>query len=658
MTSSRTTVYPTSHPQPPHQPPGVLLSVRDLNITFPSEAGRIHAVRGIDFDLRPGRTLAIVGESGSGKSVTSLAVMGLLPQYAKVSGSVVFDGEELITKSDKEMSALRGNEIGMIFQDPLSSLTPVFTIGSQIVEAIRTHNDISAKQAWKQAEELLDLVGISEPHKRARSFPHEFSGGMRQRASIAMAIANKPRLLIADEPTTALDVTMQAQVLDVLKLAQNETGAATIIITHDMGVVATIADDVMVMYAGKSAETASARDLFRDPRMPYTVGLLGATPRIDGDADQPLIPIQGAPPLLLESADLSSRCQFAARCPIAVDACTHGQPESITVAAAAGKESTQTTDPTEHRVACTRAEEIRSGQLGDEPIFPLPEQSPDVFAKTPRDQRPVVLKVNGLSKSFPLTKGALLKRKVGTVQAVNNVSFDLRQGECLAIVGESGSGKSTTLMEIMSLNPSSGTVELNGVDTSTMSSSQRRAARKDIQIVFQDPMSSLNPRMTIKEILSEPLTSLGYDGSIDSRVAELMELVGLDPGHVDRFPSAFSGGQRQRIGLARALASNPKVIVLDEPVSALDVSIQAGVINLLADLRRSLGLSYIFVSHDLSVVRHLSDRVAVMYKGEFVEHGNVDEIFTNPQHDYTLSLLEAVPIPDPDAQRHRSHKDS
>ncbi|AKK08397.1 oligopeptide ABC transporter ATP-binding protein OppD [Corynebacterium testudinoris] len=619
-----------------------ILSVRDLRVTFPSEAGKVSAVRGVDFDLHEGRTLGIVGESGSGKSVTSLAIMGLLPQYANVTGSILFDDRELLGLSDSQMSKIRGSGIGMIFQDPLSALTPVFSIGDQIVEALQAHNRISKSQATKRAVELLDLVGIPEPQKRVKNFPHEFSGGMRQRVVIAIAIANNPRLLIADEPTTALDVTIQAQILDLLKLAQRETGAAMILITHDMGVVAETADDVMVMYAGRPIEKADVFSTFAQPKMPYTIGLLGSTPRVDQRSTDPLTPIEGSPPILVNIQD---RCQFAPRCPIAIDACLTAEPPLLPVE-----------DDPEHFTACLRSPEIHDSQLNGESLYPVPVLSEDVLGDVPREQRKITLQVDNLTKDFPLIKGAVIKRRVGTVHAVKNVSFDLREGECLAIVGESGSGKTTALLEVMGLEPDKGTsIVLNGKDTAEFSRGQRRSARRDIQMVFQDPMSSLNPRMTIREILEEPLSSLGFEGDSKARVAELMRLVGLDASQIDRFPGQFSGGQRQRIGLARALATRPSVIALDEPVSALDVSIQAGVINLLEDLKRKLGLSYLFVAHDLSVVRHLSDRVAVMYKGEFVEEGPVDTIFDNPQHEYTQKLLSAIPIPDPVATRTRDH---
>ncbi|MGO3100806.1 oligopeptide/dipeptide ABC transporter ATP-binding protein, partial [Corynebacterium variabile] len=473
-----------------------VLSVRDLSVSFPSEAGTVNAVRGVSFDLYRGRTLGIVGESGSGKSVTSMAAMGLLPDYAKITGSITYDGRELVGMSDREMCDIRGNGIGMIFQDPLTALTPVFTVGDQIVEAILCHQNVSKSAAWKQAVELLDLVGIPEPDKRVRSFPHEFSGGMRQRAVIAIAIANNPRVLIADEPTTALDVTVQAQVLDVIRLAQRETGAATIMITHDMGVVAGTADDVMVMYAGRPVERAGVDALFTEPKMPYTVGLLGSTPRVDRPATESLTPITGTPPSLV---DLPHACTFAPRCPVATDACLDGEPELLPLADAPGRAT-----------ACIRSGEISGGKLDGEELFAAPTLPADMYAGVPREERDQTLEVTNLHKSFPLVKGALVKRRIGTVDAVKGLNFEVRAGECMAIVGESGSGKTTTLLEIMDLTPPEDTtILLGGKDAGSMNNRERRAVRKDIQIVFQDPMSSLDPRMTIKEIIAEPLHSLG-----------------------------------------------------------------------------------------------------------------------------------------------------
>lgn len=622
-----------------------VLSVRDLTVSFASEAGRVDAVRGVSFDLEAGKTLGIVGESGSGKSVTSLAVMGLLDENAKISGSILFDGQELLGKTDAQLSRIRGNGISMVFQDPLTSLTPVYTIGTQLIEALTVHRNLSVKEANARAIDLLKLVGIPEPEKRMKAFPHEFSGGMRQRVVIAIAMANDPKLIIADEPTTALDVTIQAQILDLIEKAQAETGAAVMMITHDMGVVARTADDVMVMYAGKPVEQAPVRELFHQTRMPYSIGLLGAIPRVDKAEKEPLTPIKGNPPLLI---NLPDACPFADRCPIVMDACRTREPELLPVLTSGGEA---------HRAACIRSNEIEDGGLlGGLPVYPVREAPESELTRLPREERPITLEVKNLTKTFPLLKGAFLKRKVGEVHAVKGISFDVREGETMAIVGESGSGKTTTLLQIMDMvKQSEGDIVIAGTSVNDIRSRKvERELRRDIQIVFQDPMGALDPRMTVADIISEPLTAIGTPkAEVNRRVGELMDLVGLNPAHRDRFPQAFSGGQRQRIGIARALSTNPKIVVLDEPVSALDVSIQAGVINLLDDLKVKLGLSYLFVAHDLSVVRHIADRVAVMYLGDFVEHGDVDDVFDNPRHPYTKALLSAIPVPDPDIERTR-----
>jgi peptide/nickel transport system ATP-binding protein len=622
-----------------------VLSVRDLEVSFPSEAGRVQAVRGVDFDLFPGQTLGIVGESGSGKSVTSMAVMGLLPDHAAISGSVALEDRELLQLNDRQMSKIRGRDFGMIFQDPLSSLTPIFSVGRQIVEAQQVHQEVDRNLAWKRAVELLDLVGIPNAADRARSFPHEFSGGMRQRVVIAMAIANNPRVIIADEPTTALDVTVQAQILEVLELARTETGAALILITHDLGVVAGTADEVMVMYAGRPVEKAPVDELFARPRMPYTIGLLGAVPRVDAAERRPLVPIQGNPPLLI---DQPPGCPFQPRCPISVPECVAQEPELAVL---------PTTHPGSHSAACIRAGQIHDGTIAGASVYPVQQASPAPSEVLPREQRGTVLEVKALTKTFPLLKGTLLKRRVGSVFAVSGVDIDIRQGETLGLVGESGCGKTTTLLEIMNLRPPDhGSIRIGGVDVAGLKGrGQERALRRKLQMVFQDPMGALDPRLTVFDILAEPLQAVGESdrATIESRVGELMELVRLDPEQSDRFPNAFSGGQRQRIGIARALATKPELLVLDEPVSALDVSIQAGVINLLNELKAKLGLSYLFVAHDLSVVRHISDRVAVMYLGRIVEIGTVDRVFEDPRHPYTQALLSAIPVPDPQVERAR-----
>lgn len=620
-----------------------IMQVRDLHVSFATEAGVCRAVRGVNFDLWRGRTLGIVGESGSGKSVTALSLIGLLDDNAKVTGSIIMNGEELIGKTDEEMSEIRGERIAMVFQDPLSALTPMFTIGDQIAEGLITHHpDMSKQQIHDRCVELLDLVGIPQPEERLSSFPHQFSGGMRQRVMIAIAIANNPDVIIADEPTTALDVTIQAQILDVLAKAQKETGAAVVLITHDLGVVAGAADDILVMYAGRPVERASIDDIFQHPSMPYTMGLLGAVPKPHIAASQRLVPIQGTPPSLV---DIPKGCPFSPRCPLATPECSLSEPNLEVVDANSG-----------HLASCRRLQEIIDKNMKYTDVFPVPDLLPADWADVPRDQRPVTLEVDHLVKHFPLTGGGMFRRTIGQVAAVDDVTFKIRQGETLALVGESGSGKSTTLMEIMNLmKPEDGRIVVLGHDLAELKKkAERKALRKDLQIIFQDPMSSLDPRMPIYDVLAEPLKVHKWSKEkINRRIGELMELVGLNPDYVDRFPAQFSGGQRQRISIARALATDPKVLLLDEPIASLDVSIQAGIINLLEDLQAKLKISYLFVAHDLAVIRHISDRVAVMYLGQVVELGETEDVFTHPRHPYTQALLSAIPVPDPVVERTR-----
>lgn len=616
-----------------------LLQVKDLRVTFPTDTEDVAAVRGLDFHVDAGEVLAIVGESGSGKSASAMALIGLLPEYARVSGSVrlasdamdatdgATESSELIGLDDTRMSAIRGARIGTVFQDPMSALTPVYTVGDQIAEALRTHQRGLGRQAARaRAVELLDLVGIASPQQRARSFPHELSGGERQRVVIAIAIANDPDLIICDEPTTALDVTVQAQILDVLKTARDVTGAGVLIITHDLGVVAEFANRALVMYAGRAVEVAAVADLYADRRMPYTAGLLGSVPRLDAPQGTRLVPIPGAPPSL---AALPPGCPFAPRCPLAIEDCLAAEPELRQVA-------------TGHTAACIRTEDVL-----DRTAAELYGVTTAVADPPPEADAPVVLSVRDLTKTFTLTKGVVFRRRIGEVRAVDGVSFDLRQGRTLGIVGESGSGKSTTLHQILGLTaPQGGSIEVLGRDVSELDTRTRRELRGDLQVVFQDPVASLDPRLPVSEIIAEPLAANGFDkAGITDRVAELLGVVGLRREDAARYPAEFSGGQKQRIGIARALATQPKILALDEPVSALDVSIQAGVINLLLDLQRRFGLAYLFVSHDLSVVKHLAHDVVVMHRGKVVEQGDAETLFSSPSDEYTRRLLAAVPQP-------------
>ena len=611
------------------------LSVRDLSVAFPSERGALDAVRGVDLDLFAGRTLALVGESGSGKSATATAIMGLLPPGATTSGEVMLDGRNLLGLDDRRMSAVRGRRIGMVFQDPLSALTPIFPVGRQVADAVRVHTRMPRKAAQDRAVELLDLVGIPQPRLRAGDFPHQFSGGMRQRVVIALAIANDPDLIIADEPTTALDVTVQAQILQVLETAKAQTGAGVLLITHDMGVVAGHADEVAVMYAGRIVERAGVRELFGRPAMPYTLGLLGSVPSPEATRRLPLAPIDGEPP---SPAGRPAGCPFEPRCPLARDDCREKEPNLVEVRP-------------RHEAACVRAAEV-IGRRPEE-IFGRAQEPP---AAAPEAAEPV-LRLVGLSRSYPITSGSVLRRRVGTLHAVSEVSFEVLAGETFCLVGESGSGKTTTLLEIMRLRaPTPGVMEVLGVDVAgPVPAPERRRLRHAVQIVMQDPQGALDPRLPVFELLAEPLRAAGYGAEpTRDRISELLDLVGLPSDVLDRFPAAFSGGQRQRLTIARALATRPRLLVLDEPVSALDVSVQAGILNLLARLKGQLGLAYLVVAHDLAVVRHIADRVAVMYLGHIVEIGDADEVFARPRHPYTQALLSAVPVPDPDRERSRA----
>ncbi|WCK66969.1 ABC transporter ATP-binding protein [Agrobacterium tumefaciens] len=556
-----------------------VLSVRNLTTSFLVDDAWKSVVRNVSFDVAPGETVAIVGESGSGKSVTSLSIMRLLsPAFSRIGGEVLLNGRNLLALSEKEMRGVRGNDVSMIFQEPMTSLNPIFTIGRQISEVLIRHKGFSKQQARAETVRLLEKVRIPNAAGRFDEYPHQFSGGMRQRVMIAMALASRPKLLIADEPTTALDVTIQGQILDLIKLLQEEEGMSVLFITHDMGVVAEIADRTIVMFRGDEVETGPTGDIFQRGKHPYTRALLSAVPKLGSMRDR----------------------QWPTRFPVL------------------DMKTGLSTDPVEI------AETVASGQ-------------------TP------VLSVRNLVMRFPIRSG-LLARQTGAVHAVENVSFDLFQGETLALVGESGCGKSTTGRSIMRLvEPTAGEVSLDGYDVMRLDTVGLRNMRKSVQMIFQDPFSSLNPRMTVGTAISEPFIKhkLGTTKQAKEKTADLLEKVGLTADMASRYPHEFSGGQRQRIAIARALALDPKVIVADESVSALDVSIKAQVCNLLLDLQQSLNLAFLFISHDMAVVERVSHRVAVMYLGEIVEIGPRAAVFDNPQHAYTKKLMAAVPVPDP-----------
>jgi peptide/nickel transport system ATP-binding protein len=610
-----------------------LLSVRDLTVRFETTEGNVHAVNGLSFDVNAGETLAIVGESGSGKSVSALAVMALLPPEAQVTGSVQLRGRELLDLTDREMRRIRGREIAMVFQDAMTSLDPVFSVGNQIVEALRAHDrTLKPKAALERAVELLDVVGIAAPADRVHNFPHEMSGGMRQRAMIAIAIANNPDVLIADEPTTALDVTIQAQVMEALEAARAATGAALVLITHDLGLVAEHADRVHVMYGGQTFEAGTTEDVFYRSQNPYTLGLMRSIPRSDGRSAR-LQLIRGAPPnAIMEPVG----CVFSPRCDYAQDICGTTPPPLVEVS-------------DDHESRCHFANEIDAGVPSSNDVA----LSVAVGEARVEDPEPLLV-VENLVKHFEVRKG-VLRRDGRVVRAVDGVSLHVDVQESVGIVGESGSGKTTLARCILRMiEPTSGSVRYRGEELTAADPKRMRELRRELQLVFQDPYASLNPRMTVQELISEPLRVQGWsrrDARV--RVLDLLEDVGLAREHATRYPHEFSGGQRQRIGIARSLALDPGLLILDEPVSALDVSVQAQVLNMLSELQDKLQVTYVFIAHDLAVVRHVSDRVVVMYLGQIVESAEREELYERPAHPYTHSLMSAIPLPDPAVARSR-----
>ncbi|HWC23906.1 MAG TPA: ABC transporter ATP-binding protein [Flexivirga sp.] len=606
-----------------------LLRVAGLKTEFQLRDGPVTAVNDVSFEVRPGQALGIVGESGSGKSVTARSIMRMLrPPGHIVEGSVEYSGTDLLALSEKEMRTRRGQKIAMVFQDPQAALNPTMRVGDQIVEAMTVHGR-DRRAARVRARELLEAVGIPDVERKINDYPHQFSGGMRQRVVIAIALANEPELLIADEPTTALDVTIQAQILDLLDRLRTELGVAVAIITHDMGVVAQLCSDVVVMYAGRTVEYGPVREVFRNPRHPYTAALLRAMPRLDDEGlGQPLPAIPGAPP---DPAKLPAGCAFAERCRFAEERCRQAQPELLTI------------DAPGHLTACFIA------QRGDDitPQEPVSTES----RRQARDSSRPVLEVHEVRVDVGSGRRGLFRHDP-PVYAVDGVSIEVEEGRTVGLVGESGCGKSTLSRSIVGINQlAGGSLVVDGTDVSGMDADAVRTVRSTVQYLFQDPYASLNPRRTIRQTLGEALELSGVAGTEqDAEARALMHQVGLREDHLDRYPQAFSGGQRQRIGIARALARKPRVLILDEPVSALDVSIQAQIINLLEQLQADLGLGYLFIAHDLSVVRHLSDSVAVMYLGRIVEYGSAESVYGNPQHPYTASLLSSSPVPDPGEQ--------
>ena len=615
------------------------LFVQGIKTDFITTGKRVEAVVNASFEIHKGELIGVVGESGSGKSVTMMSVLQLInPPGRVVAGDVQMSGVDgnLLSfgQESEELRQIRGGRIGMIFQEPMTSLNPVLSIGYQISETVLAHSDMTREQAKARAIELMKMVRIPDAEQRYSYYPQQFSGGMRQRIMIAIALAGNPDVLIADEATTALDVTIQAQILEMLKEMARTQGIAVIIVTHNMGVVARYAERIYVMYSGSVVETAPTRELFHQPEHPYTIGLLNAIPRINDPKDRVLIPIDG---LLPDAANRASYCAFYDRCPYRQEKCrTEAVPQLKEVSPG-------------HMTACwLSGEEIRTAreQMGEEnrkaPVKHISDE--------------VCLEVRHLSKRFAVTSG-IFQRKTGSVHALENVSFKVHRGETLGIVGESGCGKSTLARCIMRVyEPDEGEIIFNGTDITHLKEKDLGMFRKDAAMVFQDPFSSLDPRQTAESIVGEALRIHGLTRTreeYDRRVDELFRLVELDPELKYRVPHEFSGGQRQRLGIARALASAPKLIIFDEPISALDVSVQAQIINLLEKIQAELGLAYIFIAHDLAVVRHISDRVIVMYLGSAAETCPCEELYDHPLHPYTQALLAAVPIADPEAEENR-----
>ena len=618
-----------------------LLQIKDLHTDIEIRSGVVRALSGVDLHVNPGETLGIVGESGSGKTMTALSLMGLLPQGGKVSsGSIILDGQDLTKMPLHLKRKMRGTKVGMIFQDPLTSLNPTMKIGLQVCEPLRVHEKLSKRAALARAVEILKRVGMPRPEVVINNYPHQLSGGMRQRVMIAMALVCKPRILIADEPTTALDVTTQMQILDLIDELRDEYKMGVILITHDLGVVAGHTDRVAVMYAGRIVETAPTKTLFTEPKHRYTSSLMAALPERALAAGTKLFSIPGAPPSL---TNLPKGCRFAARCLWATDECRADYPSL------SGDEN--------HTFSC-----FHPVQEGDESPAVLQAmmdsgKAEDTVDATGQISHEVLLDVKEASRVYESSGSGFFKRDKGVVSAVDRVSITVNKGETYGLVGESGCGKSTVGRLIAGLErPSGGAIELDGRDLAKLKGRDAVRIHRDVQMMFQDSYAAMDPRMRIDQILAEPMSiqKTGNARQIAKRIMEILEQVGLTEEILDRYPHEFSGGQLQRIGFARSLTLAPDLIVADEPVSALDVSVQAQVLNLMKDLQQELGLSYLFISHDLAVVQYMADRIGVMYLGRIVEEGPAHEVVKNPKHPYTKALIDSIPVPDPEFQHDES----
>jgi len=613
----------------------VLLQVKELSVRIGSGDSAIRPVDAVSFRIRRGETFALLGESGCGKSMTALALLRLLPQPVGkiVGGSVRLNGEELLSLPETGMRAVRGGRIAMIFQEPMTSLNPVMTIGDQIAESLEQHKGLRGAKMQQRVVELLDDVGIPDAARRYGEYPHQLSGGMKQRVMIAIALAGDPDLLIADEPTTALDVTIQAQVLELIRQVQRKRGMAVLLITHDLGVVSEMADRIAVMYAGQLVEQAPRDIFFGHAQHPYSNKLFAALPD-SSKREERLTVIPGTVPLLNQTF---YGCRFADRCDSAWELCQRQVPDWFEKGVDQG-------------VRCHLADPTLSAPASR----PTRDEATAPAVRSGTAPNNALLEVDELKVHFPIHKG-LFKRVIGQVRAVDGVSLSINEGQTLALVGESGCGKTTVGKGILQLlKPTAGSVCFESVELTRLKGEALRSRRSDFQIIFQDPYSSMNPRMSIVDIIEEGMIAQRIGANAQQRrqrAQELLRQVGLRPEHIHHYPHEFSGGQRQRVCIARALAVNPKLIVCDEPTSALDVSVQAQILNLLQDLQRELGLSFLFITHDLSVVSYIADRVAVMYLGRIVEEGEVNEVLEDPQHPYTQALLSAVPRIDGESDR-------